>query len=640
MNRDRKAILASILTIIVVLPLGIILLLLLGQNSTQSQSTTTHISDNPIEIDQITQTFAFTITPTNTPTSTIAPSPTLTIAPTPAPTDHPWIEQQIRTMSLEEKVGQMIMTSVGGQAISSYSCSIIQRLRPGGIVYLGINAGSPYQLSQLSIGVQNCSEAGGGIPLLIAIDHEGQYVNRFDANVTIFPPAMAQGATGNPDLSYQIALAAGQELAYGGVNMVLGPVGDVLINYDNTVISQRSFHGDPYEASRFVGKAVEGYLQAGLVPVIKHFPGHGGVSYDSHFTLPIDEVNATQLEEIYLPPFQSGLSAGAQIVMMSHVAFPSIDDSIRPASLSAPTLDLLRGDLDFQGMIITDVMEMGAIVSGSTSIAEASEEAVMAGVDMLLITSPEQALATWNRIINAVREGRFSTERIDASIKRILTVKANAGLIKFPLPEPIPPDWAANREISFNAGYRAVALLRDVKDLVPIPGEVRRIFLIGPTDAWGLYPILISSMIEAGLTIDQFVFSGPWRGPIPETGYLSTLPSQAILYDLTIVLTWEAHVNRLRYGDTWQSQLVNSLILLDTPVIVVSLKSPTDILEFPEVPTYLSTFGTTRGQIQALAHTLVGKWMPTGVNPLSGLPLQNKLEIIPFWEEIFLHSND
>jgi beta-N-acetylhexosaminidase len=431
---------------------------------------------------------------------------------------------------------------------------------------------------------------------------------------------MAQGATQNPKIAYQVALSAGRELAFSGVNMVLGPVADVLLEYDNTVISQRSFGGDSRHVSEFVAEAVKGYLHAGLIPVLKHFPGHGGVAADSHYTLPTDDTDCQSLRSTYLPPFYAGLDAGAPVVMTSHVAFPCLDEANRPATLSDDVLRVLLDMMEFQGVILTDSMSMGAISRDGRTIPEASVEAVRAGVDMLLITSPEQALATRNRLELAVQQGEIPVERIHDAVERILTVKAASGLISFPIPETSTPDWEANRASALDVGRKALALLKDDASLVPIPSELRRILVIGPTDGWGLYP-LVTTVLHAN-EFETYVvrYSNPWSGPVPEVGYLESLPNQARGYDIILMLTWESHLNQFRYNDVWQVRLVEALIATGKPLIVVALKSPTDILDFPEITTYLTTFGTTRGQLQALADVLVGDYIPSAQSPLPGLP--------------------
>lgn len=565
---------------------------------------------------------AETLTPTGTPTPVLTPTHTHTPLPTPTttPAVDPWVDSLLAVLTLSQKIGQMIMTGVDEKAITPTTCQLIQQTSPGAIVYRKVNADSPDQLRQFSAALQECAQSAPGIPLFIAIDHEGQYVTRFESGVTVFPAALAQGATGGPGNAYRVSLAASQELAFSGINMVLGPVADVLMDYDNTVISQRSFGGDPQQVGLFVAQSVMGYIQGGVTPVLKHFPGHGGVSGDSHYTQPVDTADIQAVENFYLPPFIAGLEAGAPVVMFSHVVFPSIDESEQPASISGPTVRLLRDGLSFQGIVLTDSMGMGAITGRGLNVPEASVKAVLAGVDILLITSPQLARGTHERLLLAVQHGEIPVEMVDDAVRRILTVKSTQGLKAFPIQAAPPPDWAANANLAYEVGYRSVLVLRDDADLVPLSPEMKSILIVGPTDGWGLYPVLTAALQDHGYAPQVIIYSNPWNGAVPEQGYLQTLPAQAAQHDLVMMLTWEAHLNRMRFGDSWQAQLVNQFLSGDYPVIIVALKSPTDIIEFPHAPAYLATLGTNQGQIQALADILVSRWNPTGLNPLPGIP--------------------
>jgi beta-N-acetylhexosaminidase len=557
-------------------------------------------------------------TPTALPTFTPFPTPTITFTAT--PTLDPWVEQTLAGMSLPQKIGQMIMMGVNGQAITSQTCRLVQQIAPGAIVYRGENVSTPDQLNSFSTGLQKCAQDAGILPLWIAIDHEGQYVTRFESGVTVFPAAMAQGATTDPNYAALIGRAAGGELASGGVNMVLGPVADVLINPDNAVISQRSFGGDPQQVSQFVSQAVLGYRQAGIIPVLKHFPGHGGTTADTHYEAVADPVDRAGLQGNYLPPFISGIEAGAPVVMFNHVSYPALDPQGLPASLSPAIVSLLRDDLGFQGVILTDSMGMAAVKSGGRGAGQAAVEAIQAGVDMLLVTSTETAQGSFDSLLAAVEGGQIQVERIDSSVRRILQVKADNNQKIFSSPGIPPIDFQANRNLAFQVGYQALALLKNETGLVPLPPDARRILIVGPVDGWGLYPALGAALSDSGRTYQVVNYSGPWNGPVPDASLLQSLPGQAAGYDLILVITWEAHLNKLRYGDTWQIDLVQSLLQSGNRVIVVGLKSPTDILEFPQAPVYLSTFGSTSGQITALADSLVGRMNPVGQNPLPVLP--------------------
>lgn len=559
-------------------------------------------------------------TPTPIPTQPNTPTPTATATSTttPTPTLDPWVEERINSMSLSELVGQMLLVGIDGQQPEAISCRYIWDVQPGGIVYRDGNVINPDQLRYLSAAIQACVSSGSIPYMLIAVDHEGQYVNRFDNGVNYFPPAMAIGATGDPQVAFNVAYAQGMELSYSGVNTVLGPVADVLTNLDNTVISQRSYGGDSQQVSNYVYQAVLGYQQAGLAAVVKHYPGHGGVSGDSHTMLPVDNSDLSTLEATYLPPFQAGIDAGAQIIMTSHVVFPSIDPSGLPSTLSSPIIGVLRERMGYNGVILTDSMGMAAITSSGLDIPNASLKAIQSGVDMLLISSPEVAIQTKNLLLTALENGVLSRVRIEESVRRILSVKAMLDLGSAPQ-AAASPDLISGREIAFDSGYHAPVLIKNVDNLIPLPTDQHDLLIIAPPDAWGFDYLLSSSLGQQGFSVTIAHYGAPWNGSIDNQALLVDFVDRTSRYDLTILFTWEAHLNRFRYEDTWQADLANKLIDKDIPVIIVALKSPTDLLEFPQAPVYLATFGTTHGQLNALVDILTGVTKPLGNNPLINL---------------------
>lgn len=530
-----------------------------------------------------------------------------------------WVETTLRRMSTEEKVGQLLVVGIEGEKISRENCAYLQQIKPAGITLSGENLPDPDSLRAFTQGLQACAQDAGIPPLLISLAHEGEYVDRFRSGTTLFPAALALGATGDPETAFQAALASGQELGYSGVNLILGPVADVLTNYSNEVISQRSYGGDPTQVSRFVSRAVEGYREAELIPALKHFPGHGSVAQDSHRTMPIDRSNLGTIRHTHLPPFQAGITAGAPVVMLSHVSYPAIDNGREiPATVSENVVNLLRQELGFTGVILSDSMRMRAVTRIMT-IPEASLQAVQAGVDLLLVTTPADAQETKAYLLDGMQQGRLTEKRIDEAARRVLWLKAAHGLADFPVPLPGAPDWKTNQRLAKQIGERAVALIKNEDGLTPIPANKRNILVIGPGEGWELYPMLRDAFTENGFKADFAPFPQPWEGKIKDRGLQGSLAAQANAYKLVLLFTWQAHLNRLTHDDTWQIELVDQLLKSGVPLIVVAIKSPTDILEFPEVGTYLAMFGTTLGQERALVDILVGRRTPMGLNPLPGL---------------------
>lgn len=559
---------------------------------------------------------------------TSAPYPTdtmLVIAPsvgvslTPFQPESSLVDKQLADMSLAQKTGQMILMGLKGRELASEECQIIQQVMPGGFVFHGDNVSNPDQLRHLISDLKSCAATTSGIPLFFAIDHEGEFINRFESGMTIFPSAQALGATNNPDYAYQVALASGQELSSTGINMVLGPVADVLTNYDNTVIGERSFGSDPLQVGLFVAQSVRGYREAGLISVLKHFPGHGGTSIDSHQSLPVDTAFPDLLSEIYFPPFSQGLNEGAPAVMMGHIALPQIDPTNMPASLSPLIVGTLRDQLGFDGVAITDALNMGALQSTGLDFHGVALASVGAGEDILLVLSPLDAQIASNRIQQAVEQGELPIERVDDSARRILKLKEHNNLLNGYHTE-IEPNWQLDQTIAYDVGYHSVAVPRNSDNLVPIPVDVKNILVIAPPNVPELSPVVNIALQVKGYTTQVVYYPDPQRGVVGDDVLISDLAYRSSNADLTIVLTWQAHSNRIRYNDDWQRQLVATLQQSTPRLIVVGLKSSTDILEFPNISTFISTFGTTEGQLQALADILVGNQNALGVNPLKQLP--------------------
>ena len=565
-------------------------------------------SDRPEEtgFPEVGVTASVTLPPVPSPSA--SPEPTSTLTPTP----DLGVEAILSAMTLEDQVGQTIMMGVNGTSMLPATCDFLFDVRPGAVFYRGANAVDPWQLRAFSQGLQDCASRAslpGG--LLIAIDHEGQVVYRFDSGATVFPSAMAVGAAHDEDLAFQVALAAGQEMAFSGVNMILGPVADITTSPANSVISIRAYGGDAQEVATMVSRTVEGYLAAGVLPVLKHFPGHGSVTADSHLWLPIDGTDLPGLTSWHLVPFRAGIEAGAPAVMLSHVAFPSIDPSGRPASLSPVLIqDVLRGEIGFEGIAITDALGMGAISSGQgLSVPEAAVQAIIAGEDMVIAATPYEAVAVRDAILEAVQNGRLPVERLLQAVRRILTVRLRWRAQDYATDDV---DWGANQALARDAGRRAVTLVRDLDGLVPMPASWQRLLVVCP---YGLSP-LTDVLARSGRAFVLVNYSPPRGGAVAEQATLQQVPQWAPDYDGVLVCTWDAYLASVMYGDTSQVEMVVGLQRMGVPTIVVALRSAYDLVGFPDIRAYLASFGTTEGQLSAVGEALVGEWDPSGVAPV------------------------
>ncbi len=348
----------------------------------------------------------------------------------------------LNEMTLEEKVGQLLMVHFRGEDVNEEAKTLVQKVHIGGVIYYnwanGLN--SPDQIRHLSLNLQELAKENRfPIPLLIAVDQEGGVVNRLSKGFTIFPGNKALGMTGDPKLGELSAFAMGQELRAVGVNMNLSPVVDVNNNFLSPVIGIRSFGFSVDNVITFAKNTLLGYGRAGIMTSLKHFPGHGDVKVDSHKDLPVLNKTKEQLIEMELQPFAE-LANQADIIMTAHIVVPAFD-SRNCATLSKNALDYLRNEIGFEGVIMTDSLVMEGLLKNCESVDDAAIRALNAGCDILLLGgkqmlgsegSLELSLADVQRIhtslVDAVRTGVVSRKRLNEAVQRILDLKKRYAL--------------------------------------------------------------------------------------------------------------------------------------------------------------------------------------------------------------------
>lgn len=538
----------------------------------------------------------------------------------PIPVDPARLEALLAAMTPAQKIGQVIITGLPGKTLSIETCQQIQRMQPAGVTFQWYNVEGPVELKQFVDALWECAGQAGAAPMLFTLAHEGEYVSRFAHTATTFPSALAVAATGRTEYAYSIGLASGLELAASGLNMVLGPVADVLLDLDSDVISQRSYGSDPALVSQYVEGITAGYRTAGIIPVLKHFPGHGGIASDSHRELPVDEVTRQELERFYLPPFVSGINAGAPVVMLSHIAYPALTGHTLPATVSTQIIDLLRRDLQFSGPVLSDHLKMRAMSGDVYSVAGASLAALQSGVDLLLLNEPEDAWQSYDYLLGAVQDGSLPAERLDDAVRRILALKLAWGVDLPPVSLP-EPDYRAHQQLADEIGARAVATLRNSAGLIPIPPRYRQILVVGPSEeGFNFYQEqLIPALDAAGFRATLATLPLNDKGVEGSEELIGAIERQARRSSLLLVFSYQSHLWKLTFKDTWQIQLSSALEKTGKPIIFVALRSPTDLMEYPQASSVLATFGTTDSQLRTLIDILLGKAEAQGVNPLPAL---------------------
>ncbi|WP_291289663.1 glycoside hydrolase family 3 protein [Enorma sp.] len=350
------------------------------------------------------------------------------------------VEELMGAMTLEQKVGQLFMVTpeqLTGVEVATIAGSMtreaLSKIPVGGLIYFAKNLSSAEQVVNLLEGtVELARDTGAGIPPLLGIDEEGGPLVARVANSGLFDverfPNMAEiGATGDPAEAAEVGRVIGTYLHEIGFNLDFAPDADVLTNPSNTAIGQRSFGSDPELVAEMVAAEVEAMLETGTLPCVKHFPGHGDTAGDSHTGAVTAERSREEIEGCEFAPFRAAIEAGCPFVMVGHIQTPNFAADGLPASLSSVMMtDVLRGDLGFEGVIISDSFAMGAI----TEYYQADDAAFRffeAGGDLLLM-SADLDLA-YQGILDAVSAGSLTEERIDESVRRILTAKKQAGLI-------------------------------------------------------------------------------------------------------------------------------------------------------------------------------------------------------------------
>lgn len=527
-----------------------------------------------------------------------------------------WVQRTLTTMSLEEKLGQLVMLPFHGDFISSESTEYrelqraIEESHAGGFMLgtrvgaFGIERGQPYATAAMI----NLLQKSARIPLLFAADFERGTVMRLEEG-TSFPHMMAVAAAGRPEDAYTVGRITANEARAVGVQWVFGPVADVNSNPDNPIINVRSFGEDPRRVGEFVEAYVRGVEENGGLATAKHFPGHGDTVVDSHLDLPTVTSDRAQLDKVELVPFRAAFAAGVSTVMTGHLAVPALEgDPGKPATLSHSILSgLLRDKMGFEGLVVTDSLDMGG-VARHYALGEASVQAILAGADLLLQAgAPDAALAA---LRDAAMSGRLPIERIDQSVERVLRAKARVGLHRnrFVDLEALPR-LLARAEFERSArdiASRGVTLLRDKARILPLdaarPLKLLVLSIAGDPDP---YPgRALEEELRAHVdTLESLRFDTRFA-PI---GNLDALSLQS--YDAVILALFVRVTNSKGSVALPEEQVaaVHRALATETPAIVACFGSPYLIQHFPEAKTWLGAFSSADVAQKAAARAILGQ---------------------------------
>lgn len=545
-----------------------------------------------------------------------------------------WIEETLARLTLRQKIGQLIVPWIGGEYLAVDSDAHdrlrewVQEYGVGGFV---VSIGPPLEIAAKLNVLQRLAD----VPLLIAADMESGPGMRLRGGVVLpygwdmgggtrFPPLMALGAVGDERLAYEVGRITAIEARAVGVHMVYAPVVDVNNNPANPIINTRSYGEDPALVSRLAAAHIRGLQEHGLLATAKHFPGHGDTGVDSHIDLPVITVDKERADAVELVPYRAAIEAGVAAVMSAHIAFPALTGDSVPATLSPRLLTgLLREELGFRGLVVTDALDMGGIVRRYGN-GEAAVRALQAGADVLLM--PPDIGAAVDAVERAVGRGDLTVERIDRSVRKVLAAKAALGLHRERtvdldrIPEVV--GGRAHAALAEEIAARSITAARDRDRLLPIdPGRVRRILSIVYTDdydplAGRAFHAELAERL-AGVEVEVVRLDGRTR---PEV--LDSLLATAAAADLALVSTF-LRVAAWR-GEAAVAEPVAAFVerlAAQRPTVVTAFGNPYVVKRFPGAGTHVLAWGQEEVTQRAAARALAGAQPITGVLPISIPPL-------------------
>ena len=487
-------------------------------------------------------------------------------------------------------------------------------------IYRYENVETPEQVLALTEAAQAAAAARDpdAAPLLVAGDQEGGQLVGLGDGTTPFPGSMALGATGDPSLAERVGRATGLELAAMGVNVTYTPVCDLATAPDNPHLGIRAFGDDPATVSSFVAATVRGLRDGGVAATAKHFPGLGEATVDSHLALPVIASDRARLEAKELAPFRAAIEAGAELVMSAHIGLPAITgDPTLPATLAREVMhDLVRGELGFRGLTITDALDMAALPQGTGQVIDVIA-AVRAGVDLLLCSpDPERLARIEGAVVQAAGRRLFDVGELRASAARLETVRRRLASVARPDLSVIRS--GAHLALAREAAERSMTLVRDADGLLPlVPGSAGRVLAVmprpralTPADTSGSVPPGLAAALRERLSgVEEIVTSQP-----PTDDEIAAVRARAERADVVVVGTIAAS------ADPAQVRLVEALLATGRPVVTCALRTPWDLDAYPGARTHVVSYGILPPSLSALAAALTGAIPFAGRLPVTSAP--------------------
>lgn len=551
------------------------------------------------------------------------PVPTPEAASTPAPSSDSMpdkmSEQQLKDlvakMDVQEKVGQLVIVSFETTEVDTKTEAWLRTNKIGNVIVYAKNIENAEQATSLTGQLQKTIRNATQIPAFIGIDQEGGMVNRVREGVTIFPSPMAIAAGRHENL-YSLAWSMADELSGMGFNMNFAPVLDVSSNPDNPVIHLRAYGDDPQAAANFASIWIKGLQEGGMVSVAKHFPGHGDTSEDSHFALPKVNKTLDELKAMELIPFEAAIHSGVSAIMTSHILFPKIEKEKIPATLSKTIVtDLLKEELGYNGIVISDSLQMDAI-QAHYGMAEAAVKAIQAGVDMLILgdgkvlqpDSEDVQTPVIEALIEAVGQGTITAERLDDAVLSILRIKNDYGLFIDQGEQnhaPYDIDLNAHQVLVQETSDQSMTLIRDDVSALPLPTD-STLFVSFPC----VYPLAFDKKSFGEVAADSLFGKAVNVHQDPTQSEIEDILQKASGYDTIVLLVYNMA------DSPNQLNLLTQLLETEKPIVVICAGSPYDLQYLEDAPTVLCTYGYTPSAVLSAISVLNGTLLPEGKLPV------------------------
>lgn len=514
----------------------------------------------------------------------------------------------IEEMSLREKVGQLIVAGFSKATLTEEECEHFRKYHIGNFIYFARNIESKQSTLKLSETLQDLCLENNGIPAFITVDQEGGMVTRIFDGATVFPGNMAMAATRYVMNTYKQGTYMAQELLNLGINFNLAPVLDVNNNSKNPVIGVRSYGDDPEKVAEFGCNYIRGLQDHGVIATAKHFPGHGDTSVDSHYGLPVIPHDRQRLESVELIPFKAAIECGIEAIMTSHIKFSRLTTDDLPATLSSTILtQILRDELNFNGVIMTDCMEMKAIAD-NYGTAEGALQAIMAGADLVCISHSRSLQAkACDLIYEAVLSGAISEERLNDSVSRVLLLKGKYPIAKMNILSDVMIEehqgFAHQMSRDSLTLMKGNVILQKAKTLVlsPLP-----ISLNAADDTLKLNSLAHRLAVELEADFEIFDVTLTLE-------QLDTVIKKATHYDQIIIGTYNVSMFPM------QAELVNRLLNINPNLLAIGLRNPYDLEFYPGVSNYIACYEYTSLAVESLVEAIKGCGTFSGICPVKVL---------------------